>query len=106
MSWIHGSFSVLGIVRGYGERSDDEMTLLALRDFFARQRIWEGWRETWRDGGGWGLTLFAFVLFFWCCGSSFLFFSSACCLLLLLSSFNFDAPFATHTLDEEDNISV
>ena len=64
MSWIHGSFSVLGIVRGYGERSDDEMTLLALRDFFARQRIWEGWRETWRDGGGWGLTLFAFVLFF------------------------------------------
>ena len=63
MSWIHGSFSVLGIVRGYGERSDDEMTLLALRDFFARQRIWEGWRETWRDGGGWGLTLFAFVFF-------------------------------------------
>ena len=46
MPWIHGTFSVLRIVRGYGERSDYEMTLLALRDFFARQRIWEGWRET------------------------------------------------------------
>jgi hypothetical protein len=96
---------VLGIVRGYGERSDDEMTLLALRDFFARQRIWEGWRETWRDGGGWGLTLFAFVFFGAAALLSF-FFSSVCCLLLLLSSFNFDAPFATHTLDDEAKISV
>ena len=103
MPWIHGTFSVLGIVRGYGERSDDEMTLLALRDFVARQRIWEGWRETWRDGGGWGLTLFAFV-FFGCCGSSFLFLFL--CLLSAPLSFNFDAPFAAHTLDEEDKISV
>jgi hypothetical protein len=87
---------VLGIVRGYGERSDDAAGFETLR---AREEACLQGKVYGRDGrkrgddGGWDLILFAFV-FGAAALLSFLFFSFPLPLLLLLSSFNYDALFA------------
>lgn len=107
--WIHAPFSVLGIVRGYGERSDDAAgcwlwEFESQGSLFTRESIWEEWKVEMVVVGTWSYLLLFLVL------QLFFPFSFPLPLLLLLSLLTSIRCSLwhtdTHRSDKEDKMSV